>query len=119
MIRRPPRSTLFPYTTLFRSAGQHHLLLHEKGLAVPLDVELVAEGDLPALSRRERRRVHVVLVHHPHLDGRGAPENLLGLGGVLHAGELHHAAVGALLLDHGLPATDILAALSKSLPFRL
>src|SRR5438132_12086752 len=25
MIRRPPRSTLFPYTTLFRS---HHLLPH-------------------------------------------------------------------------------------------
>src|SRR5256885_3690237 len=24
MIRRPPRSTLFPYTTLFRSIGQHH-----------------------------------------------------------------------------------------------
>src|SRR2546428_7330341 len=26
MIRRPPRSTLFPYTTLFRSVhrGQHH-----------------------------------------------------------------------------------------------
>src|SRR3712207_9392157 len=23
MIRRPPRSTLFPYTTLFRSACQH------------------------------------------------------------------------------------------------
>src|SRR5438132_8144410 len=28
MIRRPPRSTLFPYTTLFRSALPHgHLLL--------------------------------------------------------------------------------------------
>src|SRR5256885_13314435 len=28
MIRRPPRSTLFPYTTLFRSRrhGQHHAL---------------------------------------------------------------------------------------------
>src|ERR1022692_965543 len=26
MIRRPPRSTLFPYTTLFRSAGWHTLL---------------------------------------------------------------------------------------------
>src|SRR2546427_6003250 len=25
MIRRPPRSTLFPYTTLFRSAIEHHL----------------------------------------------------------------------------------------------
>src|SRR5437899_4506011 len=24
MIRRPPRSTLFPYTTLFRSAGSPH-----------------------------------------------------------------------------------------------
>src|SRR2546430_9783834 len=27
MIRRPPRSTLFPYTTLFRSVG--HLLVRE------------------------------------------------------------------------------------------
>src|SRR5438876_11277319 len=26
MIRRPPRSTLFPYTTLFRSRGKAHLL---------------------------------------------------------------------------------------------
>src|SRR3712207_7880448 len=25
MIRRPPRSTLFPYTTLFRSGRQHRL----------------------------------------------------------------------------------------------
>src|SRR2546427_8410631 len=25
MIRRPPRSTLFPYTTLFRSAAGNHL----------------------------------------------------------------------------------------------
>src|SRR2546430_11422054 len=24
MIRRPPRSTLFPYTTLFRSSSGHH-----------------------------------------------------------------------------------------------
>src|SRR2546430_5335592 len=24
MIRRPPRSTLFPYTTLFRSVGPHN-----------------------------------------------------------------------------------------------
>src|SRR4030043_821634 len=26
MIRRPPRSTLFPYTTLFRSPQEHHYL---------------------------------------------------------------------------------------------
>src|SRR3989449_10219300 len=27
MIRRPPRSTLFPYTTLFRSIGEHRTTL--------------------------------------------------------------------------------------------
>src|SRR3712207_7445610 len=37
MIRRPPRSTLFPYTTLFRSAGagghlNGNLLVHTHGL---------------------------------------------------------------------------------------
>src|SRR2546427_7952545 len=32
MIRRPPRSTLFPYTTLFRSHGRHELELLELGL---------------------------------------------------------------------------------------
>src|SRR2546426_7666317 len=31
MIRRPPRSTLFPYTTLFRSRGEHGpRLLHQR-----------------------------------------------------------------------------------------
>src|SRR3989442_11692893 len=31
MIRRPPRSTLFPYTTLFRSRGfEPHLQLHDQ-----------------------------------------------------------------------------------------
>src|SRR5256885_10946438 len=35
MIRRPPRSTLFPYTTLFRSVGhgQQFVLAHVAGLA--------------------------------------------------------------------------------------
>src|SRR2546426_6679086 len=28
MIRRPPRSTLFPYTTLFRSLALRHLAAH-------------------------------------------------------------------------------------------
>ena len=33
MIRRPPRSTLFPYTTLFRSEKEHELLSVEKDLS--------------------------------------------------------------------------------------
>src|SRR5260221_10868385 len=32
MIRRPPRSTLFPYTTLFRSAGRLHPAERRRGL---------------------------------------------------------------------------------------
>src|ERR1035438_10334083 len=31
MIRRPPRSTLFPYTTLFRSKPAHTVLIDTKG----------------------------------------------------------------------------------------
>src|SRR3712207_8594047 len=31
MIRRPPRSTLFPYTTLFRSNGQLHIVYSANG----------------------------------------------------------------------------------------
>src|SRR3712207_9320430 len=46
MIRRPPRSTLFPYTTLFRSSGKTTLALHiiaeaqkAGGLAAFIDAE--------------------------------------------------------------------------------
>src|SRR2546427_10927730 len=38
MIRRPPRSTLFPYTTLFRS--------HRVGVPVPLQRRVPARLDL-------------------------------------------------------------------------
>src|SRR5258708_38369425 len=34
MIRRPPRSTLFPYTTLFRSSMQMQKLEEELGLKI-------------------------------------------------------------------------------------
>src|SRR3712207_7482769 len=46
MIRRPPRSTLFPYTTLFRSAGRdaRHLLL---GRGVDHRDRLTAVGGHP------------------------------------------------------------------------
>src|SRR3712207_7006715 len=33
MIRRPPRSTLFPYTTLFRSVRRHDAEVLERALA--------------------------------------------------------------------------------------
>src|SRR5256884_6939324 len=36
MIRRPPRSTLFPYTTLFRSAADRFRRRHRRALRQPL-----------------------------------------------------------------------------------
>src|SRR5437667_4822172 len=36
MIRRPPRSTLFPYTTLFRSGGPDQLQWPETAQRVPV-----------------------------------------------------------------------------------
>src|SRR2546425_12429001 len=38
MIRRPPRSTLFPYTTLFRSVFRHEALLLWRAETYPKDV---------------------------------------------------------------------------------
>src|SRR3712207_8920993 len=50
MIRRPPRSTLFPYTTLFRSLRQHV-------------VQDVVDGDRPdqPVLVVHHRRVHQVV----------------------------------------------------------
>src|SRR6266702_7753553 len=36
MIRRPPRSTLFPYTTLFRSMGKHCCVVKWLVMARPI-----------------------------------------------------------------------------------
>src|SRR2546430_10489265 len=60
MIRRPPRSTLFPYTTLFRShPDQRHL--HHRRTDLPRDRHVLLEraprdqpGDLGAARGRER-----------------------------------------------------------------
>src|SRR3989441_2741746 len=43
MIRRPPRSTLFPYTTLFRSVGGAFALLFAGGATGKFACGLLAE----------------------------------------------------------------------------
>src|SRR5688572_32624729 len=52
MIRRPPRSTLFPYTTLFRSLGLHH---EEVGAQIPRQRRVGVELDLPRPFQGELR----------------------------------------------------------------
>src|SRR5258708_14942462 len=55
MIRRPPRSTLFPYTTLFRSATEH---VKDSGIyAVGARRRFFAFQLGPHRSRYQRREV--------------------------------------------------------------
>src|SRR2546426_8894281 len=64
MIRRPPRSTLFPYTTLFRSEASRLL-----DRALRFEVELEVPGALDELQIGHRP----VAVHeegHLRLEGR-------------------------------------------------
>src|SRR2546426_5880188 len=49
MIRRPPRSTLFPYTTLFRSQGARHVVLALE----PEDLALERREPAVGATRRE------------------------------------------------------------------
>src|SRR5258708_27645661 len=51
MIRRPPRSTLFPYTTLFRSHERH------VAQAVVGDVRSLARARQPARRALRRQRL--------------------------------------------------------------
>src|SRR2546429_6445863 len=55
MIRRPPRSTLFPYTTLFRSAlaSQHLFLRVSIFLYEPLQIFVLHQ--LPSKDRKSTR----------------------------------------------------------------
>src|SRR3712207_8799436 len=74
MIRRPPRSTLFPYTTLFRSAVAGRAALHRVGNveAVPGQAHLLEHQAIEQLARTadERLTLEVLL-----LTGRLADEH--------------------------------------------
>src|SRR5256885_7942156 len=74
MIRRPPRSTLFPYTTLFRShkihlgAGEHDVAVVlgaidvvERGAAVEALARQI--GRLPVVQNRDRKSTRLNSSH--------------------------------------------------------
>src|SRR2546430_5198512 len=61
MIRRPPRSTLFPYTTLFRSLGED------------LPMEHIGEGGVIADPTLTVGTVSKALANVVQVDGYGAP----------------------------------------------
>src|SRR3712207_8947158 len=54
MIRRPPRSTLFPYTTLFRSEDRRDRVAGERDLAGRVEA-------VDRLDQAQRRDLHEVV----------------------------------------------------------
>src|SRR3989441_13370230 len=83
MIRRPPRSTLFPYTTLFRSDSERHRLGREDDLAEPtlegeLDEPLDARQDPGVMEvDAEPERLEHRLVQRGLGDGRALLDELV------------------------------------------
>src|SRR5256885_109960 len=68
MIRRPPRSTLFPYTTLFRSEGEANRIDEEaKGV-----VNVGETGDMPAGSTKI---LTIDMNAGPYAGARNLPEH--------------------------------------------
>src|SRR2546427_8195492 len=63
MIRRPPRSTLFPYTTLFRSHLAVHLLEHVEH-AARAGVEARVLPERPTLLDDELHHRREIFFHH-------------------------------------------------------
>src|SRR2546426_4146095 len=99
MIRRPPRSTLFPYTTLFRSRlraaerGQPELLEEDvRELLRRRDRELLA-GELPDLPRQVVEAPLELL--RERLEPRGIDADAVAL----HAREHRHERALDLLVD--------------------
>src|SRR3712207_8124219 len=60
MIRRPPRSTLFPYTTLFRSVGTD-LLPEEREAG-----DHRSQAELHKAHHRHYRRLPLLFAGHDH-----------------------------------------------------
>src|SRR3712207_8265688 len=76
MIRRPPRSTLFPYTTLFRSDA-------------PIDVGASAYRSLDAVLDHAAATGHPVVTLTPLLSGRDQDDDTVVAPAVHERSEEH------------------------------
>src|ERR1035438_5866711 len=79
MIRRPPRSTLFPYTTLFRSDEIAALVIRQKSALHRIDGDLlkIIEGQTEALGRGLELLGHGGTAHQPVVGVEGDAKFLL------------------------------------------
>src|SRR2546428_7447655 len=96
MIRRPPRSTLFPYTTLFRSLAARDLLALDAGIRRPADQRM---------DRGARRALHAEAL-------RQCPPREQQNG---HCGQQANEAVNADHVESSIPMRGVRRARSNNL----
>src|SRR5260370_22301740 len=113
MIRRPPRSTLFPYTTLFRSPSQtwKTFLGNHIGQMVSVDFFTVPTVTMRVLfvflvpEHRRRQVLHFNVTEHPTADwtsqqiveafaDRDAPRYLIRDRDSIYGSEVRIASLG-------------------------
>src|SRR5438034_10087564 len=113
MIRRPPRPTLFPYTTLFRSDGRATQAPRQAQTAAPV-TGLERSPGRATYGWRSARSGSGSLSSPPVLDARGAPEKVLsGSGteeGAVSAGGGASSSAGRLRDDAFELSTSLVVA---------
>src|SRR2546425_9711377 len=66
MIRRPPRSTLFPYTTLFRSESREVMNVRQAsqylGISPDTLYRYITEGEIPAFKLGNRWKLRKTIL---------------------------------------------------------
>src|SRR3712207_1880432 len=107
MIRRPPRSTLFPYTTLFRSMAQRQTLpvLPLRGTVIfpGLTAPIAAgrPGTLRAIEAALKGDRLVFAVAQRDNTDEPAPEILYSMGVIARIGQIQRGLGGVQLLLQG------------------
>src|SRR3712207_7130566 len=100
MIRRPPRSTLFPYTTLFRSACRNGYFTRRKGTYQPTKAPLSSAKNGPTFLSKALTR-SVTIIYKTAQNSRFSAQKFLILRSEEHTSELQSRQylVCRLLLD--------------------
>src|SRR6266511_659464 len=93
-LRRPPRSTLFPYTTLFRSLARQDPLLLEGGFKVPFEIGELggerSEEHTSELQSRENGVCRLLLEKKKIYAGSGST----GMGCKARGSRVNHSSHG-------------------------
>src|SRR2546429_838327 len=88
MIRRPPRSTLFPYTTLFRSLIVTSQGVHTLGMLFPIDIAVLDHYWRVIAVRRDMRPFRMTRVVWKTGGVLGLPSGMLQSTSTLVGGHI-------------------------------